>query len=813
MLYLDAAMTIRGITVFRDYNDKSLFYFLPGSPRLATEAGQPMFQLLMYRDIGTAANGIQGGGFLIMTTDLGVAPGVLEQVKQELSARFGVSAALTPVPIKSGSVRVTILDSAANGDGAAQPSVRLVENVVASSSPSLYADERAAFTAELSRQGAVLLKQAIRGEGATPVVVVYDLAYVGLLPAYNRKISIQFAQSYDYLRTRAQANTLWFKSDVDQEMEALRKSGASKIEEVIGEPQDKPEDAAARLERVNALAKELAMWSFFKPALNPGAVLATDRGTLTAFDSTTDLAKITAGLTSTSRAALTGVGASADAGAPRRPGAAVATGALEAEAGTPPATPPAATEPAATEAPTAVEAWNRAGRPQGAYMLRNLTQDERQTIEYELRQVSAVERSIAPQGQIRMLEGATDLRGRILEVDLGADFFKTIEGTITTTADLAAMGVASANVKLRYGVKPDGQRWKDEDEAVLRAPGDTKAYRFFVDHLGTREVEYQVILTNRPASAIGHDATTEESPWIPTTTRNLNINPLSFSSVMRVNVEAAMVDWAMVRQIQAHIRYDDSRSGIKAADTKILTKEAPAALVPIRPKDPRVREVTVEATFFYADGETETVTLRHDGWAPVVNNQPPDSSTIVDVTLADALERYKRISVQLGRRGTAPHEVEQTITVGPDTATGQWSFRRQKPGQVDFVYRVTSFLKDGAVREGDWVATDNPLLIVGDRAAGVLNVKVMILGALSDGGFRMAKVDLDYPDAPAWADRNAEHVFQAGAPEFTWRVPMSQPDKTSYTYKVTWFKTDGQRVTTGPLTTQDEILLLDPLAP
>ena len=83
-------------------------------------------------------------------------------------------------------------------------------------------------------------------------------------------------------------------------------------------------------------------------------------------------------------------------------------------------------------------------------MLKQLSQDERQTIVHELRQVSAVERSIAPQGQIRMLQGAADLRGRILGVDLQADFFKTIEGTITTTADLSAMGIASANVKVRF---------------------------------------------------------------------------------------------------------------------------------------------------------------------------------------------------------------------------------------------------------------------------------------------------------------------------------------------------------------------------
>jgi len=814
MLYLDAPLTIRGITVFRDYNDKSLFYYLPGSPRLTTEAGQPMFQLLMYRDVGTAATGIQGGGFLIMTTDLGVSQGVLDEVKQELGAKFGVSAGLTPVPVKSGTVRITILDSAPVADSGPKRDIRFTENIVANSSPSLYADERAAFTAELSRQGAVLLRSALRGEGATPVVVVYDLQYVGLLPAYNLKITIQFQQSYDYLRTRMQANTLWFKTDIDQEMESLRKSGAIKIEEIVAEPQATAEDPAARLARVNALAKELAQWTFFKPALNPGAVLASDRGTLSAYDSTTDLSKITAGLTSQSKAALTGVGASEDAGAPRRPGTGVATGALE-SAQTPATTQPAATpatHPAPAEPPTAVEAWNRAGRPQGAYMLKALSQEERQSIVYEFRQVNAVERSIAPQGQIRMLEGATNLRGRIQEVDLNADFFKTIEGTITTTADLAAMGVASANVKIRYGTKPDGRPWKDEDEAVLKVAGDAKSYRFFVDHLGTREIEYQVVLNNRPDSAIGHDASTEESPWIPTTTRNLNINPLSFSSVMRVHVEAAMVDWNLVKQIQAHIIYEDPRSSIAAADTKILTKDTPAALVPIRPKDPRVRDVTVACTFFYADGASEIVTQRHDGGEPFVINQPPDSTTVVDITLADILERYKRISVQLAHGTTRPPEVKQTVTLGPDAVSGRWSFRRAQPQDVAFAYRATSFLKDGSVQEGDWVNTDNPLLIVGDKAIGVLAVKVMVLGTLAEAGMRMAKVDLSYPDAPAWADSHVEQLLQGTTTEFNWRVPMGRPGANSYTYKVTWFKNDGTRVTTGPLTTTDEILLLDPLA-
>jgi len=274
-----------------------------------------------------------------------------------------------------------------------------------------------------------------------------------------------------------------------------------------------------------------------------------------------------------------------------------------------------------------------------------------------------------------------------------------------------------------------------------------------------------------------------------------------------------MVDWTMVKQIQAHITYADPGSGVSAADTKILTKEAPSALVPIRPKDPKVRDVTVDATFFYADCATEKLSLTHDGGEPFIINQPPDSTTIVDLTLTDILDRYKKVSVQLGRPIGTPPEVKQTLTLGPEAVSGKWSFRRAQPRDIAYAYRVTSFMKDGSLTEGNWVTTENPLLVVGDRAPGVLTVKAMVLGALSDGGFRMAKLELNYPDAPSWADPHVEQLLQPGASEFTWRVPMQRTDATSYAYKVTWFKSDGQRVTTGPITTKDEILLLDPLAP
>jgi hypothetical protein len=203
-------------------------------------------------------------------------------------------------------------------------------------------------------------------------------------------------------------------------------------------------------------------------------------------------------------------------------------------------------------------------------------------------------------------------------------------------------------------------------------------------------------------------------------------------------------------------------------------------------------------------------TFAHSGDEPFVINQSPDATTMVDVRLEDQLARYKRVTVQFGRPKT-PTEVLQTVTLGDAALEGKWSFRREAPRDSQFQYRVTAFMKDGAIQEGEWQRTDNPLVIVGDRSAGLLEVRVMFLGTPADGGFRLAKLELHYPDAPSWADAKSEVVFRTGTEEFTWRVPKARAEAVSYTYTVTWFGKDGMQKKTGPLTVKDEILLLDPL--
>lgn len=481
MLYFDTVTTIQGITFYRDYNDSNRYYYLPQYPRLTREGADPLFQLLIYRrditDNPAFKEGDRlGGGFLTMTVDLGVSDATLTAIKSQLSGSGGGEIQLTPVPFDTGSVRISALGATSGTEASSQPadSAHFVEQIIGSALPSLYGDNRAVFSMELSQEGAVLMRASLSDAGASQIAVVYDLDFRGLMPAYQCKIKIHFQQSYSYLRNRFTMNTLYFKADIDAEVEKLTKDGSIQITEVDFAGMDAATAAASR-DKLNQLAKDLATWAFFKPSLQPGSVLAVDRGQLVAADPTQAAQAVSSGLSQPLQAIATSQGAAGGTSGPRLQGAS-ATDTSTRTAGRPlptggAATPPPGPSGDSAQPMSAVDRWNQLGRPQSAYLMKSLQQDEQQDIEYDLFQVSATKRTAAPQGQIRMLAGDAQLAGRIKEVDLNDTFFERISGSVTTNADLGALGVSSMVVKLRYGTRDNGSKPKDSTEFVFTAAG------------------------------------------------------------------------------------------------------------------------------------------------------------------------------------------------------------------------------------------------------------------------------------------------------------------------------------------------------
>lgn len=821
MLNLDAAVEIRGLTLYRDFNDPKLYWYMPGSPRLAREGGQPLFQLLLYREAAappSAGDEDRGGGFLTMTVDLGVSQNTLEAVKSELSSTAGGTVRLAPVPIESGSVRVTSLGVSAGSAGGfssstdeEQPASQFVEQILGSTKPSMYGDNRAAFSFELSQKGAVLMEASLRNDGASAIAVVYDLEFMGLRPAREVTIVIEYEQGYQHLRNRVQSNSLWFKSDIDREMERMRQEGTISIEDV-SYMELEPAAAAQRATELQNLAKELAQWTWFKPALRPGNVIAADRGSLTVYDPTTAATANTAGFT-TPLDLLPG-GRNRDGDGPvvnpalteRTGGVRGSARASESESASGSAGEGGGSGSDQPRELTAVERWNQAGRPQTGYLMRSLDQRESQRIEFNLRQVSAHKRSAAPQGSIRLLSGDSDLSGRIQRVDLDDAFWKTISGTVTTNADFGEAGVSSMSVSLRYGVYPDGRGPKDTAEIVLKQEGDSGQYAFALDHLKTVEIEYKITVNYLADYAIGSSETKAESPWIRTSTRNLDIDPRSLEALLPVRVVAGQIDWDAVQSLQTTVAYQDADNDVDASRTVTITQNESQALVPIRPVDRDVQEFTVSSTYFYAQSR-ETIEQTVTRGVDVVLNQPPSKAVPISISAQDPLQRLQKVTVELSYtpEGGAEQGKLLTLTGGE---TQSWTLHRESLDAVArYKYKVTQFGNDGTTHEQEWVETTARQLIVGDVFPGRLDVEVQIIGDLAASGIAIGRLKLEYPGAPEGIDNREEKALRGIVEPFTWSVPSKTREPGEYNWEVMWVKSD-RSTTIEKGTSRDELLFL-----
>jgi hypothetical protein len=820
MLYFDTSLELEGVTLFRDYNSPNRYYYMPRAPHLSVEAGQPMFQLLIYRrditDNPDFKDGDRpGGGFLTMTVDIGVPQSVVENVRRQLASRVSGPVDLVPVPFEDGTVRVTALgvssgnaaDPAAAGTGA-----HFVENIIGTARPSLYGDNRAVFSIETTHEGALLLKASLEDNGATQVGVVYDLSYSGLMPAYEVSITINFRQSYQYLRSRFNLSTLVFKEDLDSEFEKLMKEGHIVIQEVDYLVADNdPAKRAERAQKLTELAKELATWSFFRPGLTPGKVLADDRGPPPPPAPT--IGPSADGVTDPLRAAATGVGSAGDVAGPRVQATSANPNPARV-AGQP--NPPADSSPAATPAAggnSAVDAWNRAGRPQASYIMKSLTQEEQQTITFDLRQVAAARRSAAPQGGIRLMAGAANLAGRIKEVDLNDPFFEKITVTVGTSADFDAAGVSSMVVKMRYGVRDDGSSPKETHEFPLTKSGDKSSYTFFMDRARNVAYEYQIVVTYKAGFALGNTDLQSTSPWITTTTRNLDVDPRVLGSVIPVSLVVGAVDWGSIKNLQTTVSYEDATNEVKDQRTVLTTATSPqTALVPIRPRDPSVRRYHVHSVYLYNNGIEEAVERDVDGDRLVVLNPPSARAVPVTMSAVDPLGRYRKITVELDYNPPGGEQQTKLIELPGDGASASFVFfRPDEKIALRYRYRVTLFGRDGSSPTSEWQETIERQLIVGDRFDGMLDVEVdLLLPDFASFGLLGVKLKLDYPDAAPGVKSSYERYDSSPPQPFHVRIPKRPGGGDKYTYTLQWFRTDRSVKVEGPFTSEDQSIQIFP---
>ena len=179
----------QGVPVFADAQDPYQFYYLPNRPHFAVdEQNRPAARFIALKDINAPATDDQVTGFFFFDTSIDWPAETLTSVARKIQADHNLDQVprLVPLLYRKGTVRLMFLDQitpdpnappgssggssngAATGDGTGSvtPSEKWVTLLESSGVPSLYGENRAIFSAVLTKKATQLLYGAFDGFGA-----------------------------------------------------------------------------------------------------------------------------------------------------------------------------------------------------------------------------------------------------------------------------------------------------------------------------------------------------------------------------------------------------------------------------------------------------------------------------------------------------------------------------------------------------------------------------------------------------------------------------------------------------------------------
>jgi len=297
MMYLDAPFyQIEGVTIYADYNDPLQYYYMPNAPHFSLirdgDTAKPAVLFIKYRedldDYDPMADHPTGGGFLSFDVDLGYETELLDDVRRKLKQQLvqtgrienlTAEVNLSPPQWKDGTVQLMMLgrrsevtpldEEPAGGEEEPQPSQQWVTEILGAGVPSLYGDNRAAFSVALTKKAATLLEAAFTADdqNIVPIGVVYNLRFAALRPAFNIKITANWEEVYHHFSEQYSFDLLVFSSDVSKVVDELVQNQVIRIEAVqygVGE-----EGEGDQMRKALNELKKLVLDNFFEPALDP----------------------------------------------------------------------------------------------------------------------------------------------------------------------------------------------------------------------------------------------------------------------------------------------------------------------------------------------------------------------------------------------------------------------------------------------------------------------------------------------------------------------------------------------------------------
>lgn len=740
MLQLDSsALTIEGITIFKDHADQRQFWYLPGPVALARRAadGRAAFTFLKFKRVPGAAS--RGGGFLTFEVALKLDRDLERRILDRLSSISLGSPRLSAVPFDEGTVQCIALNVQGAGGTIAAPapnspqgSFRAVQTILGASKPSLQGDNVAAFSLDLSAEGATILEKAFQ-ERATPIGVIYDLKYSGLRPAFNVKITADFKQIFSHFSSATDGQRGFVRAGIDLGFERLVRNGAIKIETLDFTNTTENE---ARIKEALDFFKAQVLTTWFTPVLTPGT-LATPAAQTASLDKVRALGAQIRPLQPSppprpdpsqpapepadhgpSPTAETGRGDTPQG----LPGTTSATNVESPTEGT--GTPsPAAPAPASGSADVPARNPNGALRAAAdspnitqnegilaAFKLKALRQEEHRVAVFEYSRAEAQQRGYAPQGFFGLLTADLERSKHFIEIDLDDPFYQTIPIEAKAPFDFSGIGLSEIQIALDYGPQNDPQNHKHTDLTFTdqdRGPKHTEfAVNLRKDRLFTVTTQFHF----DPTSGWEGKTFSYDLPANETDDRTLIVHPMEALGFLEIRIERGRVDPGIVEFVEVELSYADS-SPWSVSKTFRVVPDSPPQSWKLRLSRPDQREYTYKLTHHLKDGTIrEGTSVRTKATTVLATDPFPGSldvtffpmfdwsqlkAAMLDVTYADSVNSYNR---------------EQRVRLEPNLTETNVHFSIMDPKLKHYRYQLTLVHADGKTERRPVVETSDNIV-------------------------------------------------------------------------------------------------------
>ncbi len=745
MLLLDSKTTeIDGITIFPDHADPLQFYYMPLAPHLTMlSTGQatavPQFSLIRFK--GAAGT----GGFLNFDVNLGLDPDRLERLRRRLQQQTGLNdpVRLGPVSVVDGSVRLIMLDAedpAPRVPGAppvpipaptATSGLHFVEKISHAAKPSLYGDNQAAFSVQLTQEGVTVIEKSMAGE-ILPIAVIYALDYLGLRPAYSVRLVIDWDRTQHHMDETFGVDAMFVSSEIGSAVDELmdKRWIDLKVDTFVTD-----DDTATTGRRDAAIAQVKAMMTdaFFTPSLPPWTPAAPSQWSQ-------DLQKV---------GDVIGMIAAGPAG-------------------------------------------SLMNKSLFSYKKTDYARTDRKSLNVNLSERVTVKRSIFPQahlaGMFEMFHQPGFDRSRfVTEVDLDDPWFQRRRLGVSTLIDFDSEHIGAINLRASYGNQPKNLiltkaaasgalEWSSQlDGNTMKMPLDIS---YDVTFTGVDTTERPRSLTSAKKVEVGE---------------TLAIDPRELYTISTVPVVAIEVPWDTYPQVEVHLRYVDPANNLAETELLRLDKDTPQRNWPMFVLDPKKRSFDYKLIYraaSHTDHETQWQT-RDDGTVTVSDPFPRKRQVMIIAALSwtDIDRCFIDLSYKDGATGSTQ---DRSLELIEGDHSKSVTFELSDPTNQRVDYSGLILYKDGRTVDIPASITLDPRIVIHANMKGHKLVQVVPPDLAAA---RLVKVtaDLRYEDFATNLSFAGSYVFEPGTPPKVFEYDYADPTRAQFEMRSTYLFDNGMQ--------------------